>query len=241
MFRRILVAFDGSSHAQAALAEAFDLAQANDGRVTVMAVVPQPGAWGSTTAYGAPIDLDGLGKSLEREYQTMLDDAVDAGPADVPVTKILKHGAAAAAILEEACDRRHHRLDHHGLTPSRRATVPGARERQPRRAAGKPGAGPRRPRARERTWVGRQPNVSGRRAGLRPLPAHSPDVRSERCLIRSPSRCSSSVAALARSRRRRDSSAWRGAGRDHDPGAGHALRHPGDGRARPVRRGPRPA
>lgn len=110
MFRRILVAFDGSSHAQAALAEAFDLAQANNGRVTVMAVVPQPGAWGSATAYGAPIDLDGLGKSLEREYQTMLDDAVDAGPADVPVTKILKHGAAAAAILEEACDRRHHDL-----------------------------------------------------------------------------------------------------------------------------------
>lgn len=107
MFRRILVAFDGSSHAQAALAEAFDLAHDNNGRVTVMAVVPQPDAWGLGNAFGAPIDLDGLGKSLEHDYRAMLDDAVDGGPADVPVTKILRHGAAAPAILAEAGARDH--------------------------------------------------------------------------------------------------------------------------------------
>ena len=53
MFRELLVAFDGSSHAQRAFAEARDLAQATAGRLTVMTVVPEPSTWALSSGYGA--------------------------------------------------------------------------------------------------------------------------------------------------------------------------------------------
>jgi nucleotide-binding universal stress UspA family protein len=88
MFRELLVAFDGSSHAQRALAEARNLAHATAGRLTVMTVVPEPSTWALTSGYGAAVNLDELMAEIEREYQTMLDSALDT-MADVPVNKIL--------------------------------------------------------------------------------------------------------------------------------------------------------
>jgi nucleotide-binding universal stress UspA family protein len=99
MFRRLLVAFDGSSHAQQALTEAIDLAQTNSGTLTVIAVAPEPSVW---AGYDVPINIDGVSKEIEREYQSMLDAAVSSVPADLPVTKILKRGAAGPAIVDEA-------------------------------------------------------------------------------------------------------------------------------------------
>jgi nucleotide-binding universal stress UspA family protein len=69
MFHRLLVAFDGSAHAQAALAAAIEPARSNAGG-----------------------------------FQTMLDRAVQTIPSDVPVTRLLKRGAIAGAILAEAAD-----------------------------------------------------------------------------------------------------------------------------------------
>jgi nucleotide-binding universal stress UspA family protein len=108
MFRRLLVAFDGSSHAQRALAEAIDLAQANRGMLTVVAVTPEPSVW-SMSGYDVPINVDSVQQELEREYQLALDDAVSGVPADLPVTKILKRGAAGHEIVEEA-NAGHHDL-----------------------------------------------------------------------------------------------------------------------------------
>jgi nucleotide-binding universal stress UspA family protein len=102
MFHRFLVAFDGSSHAQRALAEAIDLAQANNGRLTVMTLVPEPSVWTLGGGYDVPINLSALNEQFQREYQAMLDTAVATVPDELPVTKLLKHGPAGPAIVEEA-------------------------------------------------------------------------------------------------------------------------------------------
>jgi nucleotide-binding universal stress UspA family protein len=101
MFRRLLVAFDGSPHAQRALAEAIDLAQATNGTLTVMTVAPGPSAW-ALSGYDAPVNVDLLGEEVAQQYQAMLDVAVNAVPDDLPVTKVLKRGAAGPAIVAVA-------------------------------------------------------------------------------------------------------------------------------------------
>jgi len=101
MFRRLLVAYDGSPHAERALAEATELAQSNRGTLTVMAVAPEANMW-AFSGYDAPVTVDGLDKEIEHDYQAMLDGAVEAMPADVPVRKLLKRGPAGAAIADEA-------------------------------------------------------------------------------------------------------------------------------------------
>ena len=101
MFRQLLVAFDGSSHAQRALSEAVDLAQTNRGRLTVITVSPEPSVW-AFSGYGSSVAADRLGEQLEHEYQRLLDGAIATVPADLPVTKLLKSGAIGHAIAEEA-------------------------------------------------------------------------------------------------------------------------------------------
>jgi nucleotide-binding universal stress UspA family protein len=100
MFHRILVAIDGSKHAERALREAVDLAQRNSATLTVMSCVPDLSAWvAGGTGYGGGIDFDSLAKQSEREYQQLLDNAVNALPHDLSVTKVLRYGRAAEEIL----------------------------------------------------------------------------------------------------------------------------------------------
>jgi nucleotide-binding universal stress UspA family protein len=108
MFRSVLVAFDGSSHAKAALAEAIELVEAGRARLTIITVVPEPSPWcSSNCGYWAPVDFGVLGHDVENAYRTMLDEAVETVPADAPLTKILRHGRVAPAIVEEATGGRH--------------------------------------------------------------------------------------------------------------------------------------
>ena len=85
MFRRLLLAFDGSSHAEQALVEAIDLAQSNSGTMTVITVAPEPSAW-AMSGYDVPVD--------------------------VSITKLLTRGAAGAAgsVIADEANKGHYDL-----------------------------------------------------------------------------------------------------------------------------------
>ena len=98
MFRNILVAIDGSSHSDRALAEAIDLATSTNGRLTILAAVPRPPAWASTPTSAATIQA--LSADLEQETTEVLRDAADRVPPSIPLTKILSHEPVRQALLE---------------------------------------------------------------------------------------------------------------------------------------------
>lgn len=102
MFYRLLVAFDGSCHARQALAEAIDIARTNNGRLTVLTVVPERSAWMLAGGYDVPVNFDELDKQVEGAYQDTLDEAIDTVAIDLPVAKMLRHGPAGPAIVDEA-------------------------------------------------------------------------------------------------------------------------------------------
>jgi nucleotide-binding universal stress UspA family protein len=108
MFRSILVAIDGSPHSARALSEAGDMAERNNATLTVITTIPDPSAWlMGGAAYGGGIDFDALAKETEREYQELLDGAVDSLPEGLPVTKVLAHGRPADRILGQLESGRH--------------------------------------------------------------------------------------------------------------------------------------
>jgi nucleotide-binding universal stress UspA family protein len=100
MFRQILVALDGSAHAERALKEAIDLASQGGGALTLMTAVPEPSAWILGGMYTAPVNLDELQEQIAHEYSDMLSAAGKSVPDGVAFTTVLVHGHAGNAILE---------------------------------------------------------------------------------------------------------------------------------------------
>jgi nucleotide-binding universal stress UspA family protein len=100
MFHRLLVAFDGSSHAHLALNHAIELARTNSAKLTVMTAAPEPSDW--APGYVTPAYPDDIAQQIERSYLSMLDAAADDMPDDVPVTKVVGRGAPGPAIVDEA-------------------------------------------------------------------------------------------------------------------------------------------
>ncbi len=97
MFRNILVALDQSQTSQRAMAEATELAQILNARLTVISVVPpMPGY-----AYRAGIDLGALKREAEAETEKLLRDSVARLPDDLPVTTVLKHGHPGEEIVKQ--------------------------------------------------------------------------------------------------------------------------------------------
>src|SRR5437764_14756056 len=98
MFRNILVALDGSRHSEQALTEAIDIAEAGNGRLTILTAVSKAPAWVNTPATAAACVP--LASQLESEAEKALRKAVDRIPASIPLTKILTHDPVRSALLE---------------------------------------------------------------------------------------------------------------------------------------------
>jgi nucleotide-binding universal stress UspA family protein len=82
MFHRLLVAFDGSSHAQRALGEAIDLARPAGAELAVLTVALEASDPVLATSRHQPRELT---EQIKRSYQH-IRCAIDAVPDDLPVT-----------------------------------------------------------------------------------------------------------------------------------------------------------
>jgi nucleotide-binding universal stress UspA family protein len=102
MFTNLLVAIDGSAHAQRALDHAIDLAQPHSSKLTIITCVPEPSAWTIAGGAYAGIDYTRLQHDLDHEHQQLLDQAAATTPDTLPTTTILAHGHPAQQILHHA-------------------------------------------------------------------------------------------------------------------------------------------
>lgn len=101
MFRNILVALDGSTHSDRALAEAIDLAAAGAGRLTLISVGAPPTVWPSAYVVVVP---DG---ALQDAAQAVVDEAAATVPDDVPVSKAVRVGRPSDEIVATAKEQHH--------------------------------------------------------------------------------------------------------------------------------------
>lgn len=105
MFHNILVAVDGSPHADRALSEALDIARGSRAKLTIITAVAEPRT-GVTMALAAGAAA-GLGPALLREAERILRDAEHRVPDDISVTTILTEDPIRSAILKRIRDGHH--------------------------------------------------------------------------------------------------------------------------------------
>jgi nucleotide-binding universal stress UspA family protein len=96
--RRILVAFDGSDGAWAALHRAIDIARRERALLTIAAVVPEPSPWIGMGLVSVPYSRDTLRRDAQRAMEQALAAARDEVPATVSVTTRLLAGRPASAL-----------------------------------------------------------------------------------------------------------------------------------------------
>jgi nucleotide-binding universal stress UspA family protein len=90
--RRVLVAFDGSPGAWAALDRAIAVAVGQRALLTIAGVVQEPHVWIALGPAPMPFTRETLLRDLEREMEQKLAAARDEVPAMVSVTTRLLHG-----------------------------------------------------------------------------------------------------------------------------------------------------
>jgi nucleotide-binding universal stress UspA family protein len=106
MFRRVLVAFDSSPHAERALDEAIQLVRATGGELTVITVAPE--ITDMVLGYATPADsFERVRTQIDSVHRAVLDAAAEDAPEDLEVTRVLGRGDPALAIVREARDGKH--------------------------------------------------------------------------------------------------------------------------------------
>jgi nucleotide-binding universal stress UspA family protein len=100
--RRILVAFDGSQGAWAALERAIEIAVAQSALLTIAAVLPEPHLYAGFGPFALPYSPDTLRRDAEREMQRMIGAARDEVPANVSLTTLLLTGRPAKVLARLA-------------------------------------------------------------------------------------------------------------------------------------------
>jgi nucleotide-binding universal stress UspA family protein len=97
MFNNILVAYDGSSSSRAAVQQAFELAQTNNARLTVLAVAPSV----APLAGLGGVSLEELGNELQHWADRTVHEAASMAPDDVIVHTVTRSGHIGEEIVAE--------------------------------------------------------------------------------------------------------------------------------------------
>jgi nucleotide-binding universal stress UspA family protein len=104
VFLNILVAVDGSPHADQALTQAIDLAESENARLTLMTAVRELPATTYLTAGGVTGTLIEEGRT---EAEGILGRARDRVPDDLPVTTLLTEQPIRLALIRQIKRGRH--------------------------------------------------------------------------------------------------------------------------------------
>jgi nucleotide-binding universal stress UspA family protein len=100
--QRVLLAFDGSPGAWAALDQAIAVADSQHALLTIAGVIPEPTVWLGIGPAVVPYTRESMLRELERDMQQKLAAARDEVPATVSVTTRLLHGRPARVLAELA-------------------------------------------------------------------------------------------------------------------------------------------
>ena len=103
MFHSILVAVDGSPHADQALTEAIDLAACEGARLTLFTAIA-PGALGYSGSGEAAVAAI---EQAEAEAETILQDARARVPDHVPVATLVTNEPVMPALIHQITDGGH--------------------------------------------------------------------------------------------------------------------------------------
>jgi nucleotide-binding universal stress UspA family protein len=100
-FHRVLVAVDGSRHADLAVAMAIALSERDRARLTILTVIPNV-TESAALAYGTGVDPIALQLDADRGAERTIRAALDAVPGDQPVDSIQRRGHAGPEIVAQA-------------------------------------------------------------------------------------------------------------------------------------------